>query len=140
MVDAVKIDVGNDVSKVFVPVHTLLKLGLTNDWPFKVKKLTSWLLVDAVVAQRGTDKNVFSPFIFWFKLCVLSTKLSSTYSLFATLWGVVGSFVVQLFKLQSVKLLDVIVSTLIVLNVALPFWIRATPSDIVFIPFILLSK
>ena len=41
MVDAVKVDVGSIVLKLFVPTHSLLKVGLTNDLPFKVEKLTS---------------------------------------------------------------------------------------------------
>ena len=39
--------VGKEVLKVFVPVQALLKDGLTNDCPFKVKKLRFryWLLL-----------------------------------------------------------------------------------------------
>ena len=55
MFDAVKVNVGSDVLKLFVLVHTLLKEGLTKDWPFKVEKLTSWLLVDALVGQTVTE-------------------------------------------------------------------------------------
>jgi hypothetical protein len=45
------VDVGKEVLKLLVPDHTL---GLTNDCPFKVKKLTSSLLVVAVIVLVGS--------------------------------------------------------------------------------------
>ena len=73
----------------------------------------------AEIVHKGNEENVLIPPIVSDE--IKSTKLSSTYSLFATLCAVVGSLVVQFVKYQSVKLLDVIVSTLIVLKVAFPF-------------------
>ena len=64
--------------------------------------------------HKGSEEKVLIPPIISDE--IKATKLSSTYSLFATLCGDVGSLVVQFVKLQSVKLLDVIVSTLTVLK------------------------
>jgi hypothetical protein len=47
------VDVGQEVLKLLVPDHTLLKLGLTNDCPFKVKRLTNLLLDNAVIVLVG---------------------------------------------------------------------------------------
>ena len=55
MVAAVKVDVSSNVLKLFVPVHWLLNDDLTNDWLFKVVKLTSWVDHDAVKVDVGSD-------------------------------------------------------------------------------------
>jgi hypothetical protein len=50
--------VGMDVLKLFVPVHTLLLDGLTNDCAFSVVKLTNSFAAVADTAHEGITLNV----------------------------------------------------------------------------------
>ena len=55
-------EVGNDILKVFVFIHTFgllcTKLNVVKFCEFNVLKLTNSESINAVVEHKGTDKNV----------------------------------------------------------------------------------
>ena len=68
--------VGIFILNVFVPVHTLellwTKGNVVKPWLFKVKKLTNWLFVFAVIVEVGNE--VLKLFVFVHTLALFWTK------------------------------------------------------------------